>query len=488
MLNKSEIKKHFREAKEEIYMMTFLSFLIESVHFMYVDKPVEEFLGCIQFDFKTDELRLMVNKNIESVQLLMAIVTHELLHVTFAHNLINYDSYKKQLLNVAMDMEVNPFVTYWSKIKDMNFVCAKDLVENMIPPQTQSKNVKFTGYSGKLTLGDKAHWKNIYDYLMNTLPEDHPLNSEGGFGEEFIIIMGDGEGSGNGENEGEGEGEGDGESDKEGKPSNKPGKSGKGVVLVYDNKSMMNGEKASSYEKTKVVEIVEDALNKLEKHINENKINISKDKQNGQGNQMGDFILNHFDFRPKPVAVWKSMLKQVVFSTIPSFEIESTYKRLDRRLHSHSIRLPGVRQLFIPSIHVLVDTSGSMSSLVPSIITHLFNIGRILNGIQDLRLCDTRTRYTFKDITKHELNDLKWDSMSMWGGTHLSESMRESMKIQPDIFVIITDLELPYDDFDTINKISRKTKLIICTDKNKHSIESKEIKRKYEHVDILKTI
>jgi hypothetical protein len=131
-----------------------------------------------------------------------------------------------------------------------------------------------------------------------------------------------------------------------------------------------------------------------------------------------------------------------------------------------------------------MDISGSMSENSKEMLEHIYEICSTVNGSVSVRMCDIMTRYYKKNITKHDIDSFDWKSVTGWGGTELSDSIKESVKNRPDVLVIITDMMLFGEDLDTLNNLSNKIRLIICTDCSHERLTSIITKRKFKYVDL----
>ena len=403
------------------------------------------------------------------------VIAHEACHVLFGHLFINGKNLNHTLLNIAVDATINPYILTDEIRKKFTFV------KEMKPEKW---------ISGFRNLDDKQTWQTIYDYIINH--EDEFKDKIASMGEEESDEDSDGEeGEGEGEGKqsesecsggkgkdkkdgvGDGAGDSDGEEDKDGKPKKPKGKSkGKGKDKG-DEKVKVN---VHDFDKSTMPMISEKiTAEMIKKAVEEADMDVTA------GTELGNIIKENIPVSFTKRASWRQLLNKEVDSFGSVKDHEATYMKTNRRFSNNVYRVAASRELYYPKIGIVLDTSGSVSNFVLTIIDHVASIFSVGGEVETLIMGDTDVRAVHKNLKKEDIRKLK---LVGFGGTKMEPLLRKALHWEHHILILITDMELPSSDFKYLKTFKRKQNLLICDISGNDDYDKAEFPRNIKFVRI----
>ena len=166
---------------------------------------------------------------------------------------------------------------------------------------------------------------------------------------------------------------------------------------------------------------------------------IASEEASGGSGDIPSEIQRIIDNIKKPKINWRHYLKKLIQSHIKSNLDWSTPSRksFDSRFH-----LPGNDNDDMISIHLSIDTSGSMSNdMLSDFLGEIYGIvNQFPNFIIRIWTFDTSV-YNYKEYTSDNVRDIKKYKIMGNGGTEfmVNWDFMKKNKIRPDLFVMFTD-------------------------------------------------
>lgn len=431
---------------------------------------------------------------IDSSFMLEFALRHEALHIILGHPNINFNNYDMTKLNMALDASINPYLTTRPDI----LVPLKTFVD-------QQPEGKFL--SGWMDIYERLTWENMYDLLLAYLykenkqvqpqsggdtKEDEDNNqrssssgdSDSKAGEE-TPPPGDSEGmegSGGEDEEGE-QSEGEEDASSDGEDSSDSTDSGSSSSSEMDdtgaseenrdNENSRDGDNGSGVSAQLAPSSPHQinyssfdshaemfSGNVVDEEITENIVMQSMKEENiSIGSALGQAIVKGMRIYKPPLARWKKALNTAVVSAIMVKDFSFSYLKANRRMRSSEFRFPGSKAEFYPNIGVVVDSSGSMSSWIQTVLDHVMAICTQGGELAFLVMGDVRVRWFKKHVTQKDVRNLEFKGL---GGTKITPLIEKATSERPDILIVISDMEVWDEDVDAINKVGKKIKTIVC--------------------------
>jgi predicted metal-dependent peptidase len=350
---------------------------------------------------------------------------HEASHIAFGHLFIDTSLYDSWKLNISLDASIQPYLN--PDIKKVSSVV------NHKPG---------TLYSGLFDIMDKNTW----EYIYNNFPkEEEPNNDQT---QQQTNENEKGSGSSDSSNSPGSNNDGGEYNNTDSNTNDNEGMSGSGNFdcskLNYDKIDVHNFiEQPSKAVESMYENIIQEALKDL-------KINI--------GSELGKTIIHGLKIYQTSIQKWRKQLSKSVTRAIKIRGQKETWMRPNRRMSNLDIPKPGRKKLYYPRIGVLIDSSGSMLSYVPKVLSHIAGIASI-GGIDYLIGGDVEKQFDYKNVSKKQIERIQFKG---FGGTLLKNMILELSKRPIDILIGITDLMLIDSDIEMFNKISKRIKIILC--------------------------
>lgn len=298
------------------------------------------------------------------------IIAHEACHVLFGHLFINSKNLNHDLLNIAVDVTINPYLLTNDIRKNFTFV------KEMKPEKW---------FSGFRNLDDKQTWQTIYDYIINHEDEfkdkieymcdeesDEESEGEEGEGEGKEGKSGGSGGAGKDKKDKDkkdGSGDGDGEEDKDGKPKKPKKPKGKSKGKGKDKGNEKVKVNVHNFDKSTMPMISEKITAEIiKKAVEESEMDVTA------GTELGNIIKENIPVSFTKRASWRQLLNKEVESFGSIKDYEATYMKTNRRFSNNVYRVAASRELYYPKIGIVLDTSGSVSNFVLTIIDHVASI------------------------------------------------------------------------------------------------------------------
>jgi predicted metal-dependent peptidase len=212
----------------------------------------------------------------------------------------------------------------------------------------------------------------------------------------------------------------------------------------------------------------------IEKGMEEIEINI--------GSEFGQEIVSGLEYFRVPRDKWRKQLTSSIISLTKIKDYYDTYSRFNRRLYDLDFRLPAKKAVYYPTIATLIDTSNSMSQLIPKVLGHIATISNE-NGVIDYLIAgDTDVRIFMKNVKKTQIANLQFEG---FGGTILSPLINKAFSLHNiDITILITDFYISNYDINKIKTYIKKRNTILCVPKtSKDLIKKQNLKCKIVYVD-----
>lgn len=255
-------------------------------------------------------------------------------------------------------------------------------------------------------------------------------------------------------------------------------KSSKGMGDSGSNvKNKIKGIDNHSWEDKEEISVIYESVlqGELTKAIEELEINI--------GSELGKNIINGLEYFRSPRDKWRKKLTQSIISFTKIKDFYDTYNRFNRRLYDLDFRLPAKKAVYYPTIAVVIDTSNSMSSMIPKVLGHIATISNE-NGVIDYLIAgDVEVRTFLKNVKKNKINNIQFEG---FGGTHLKPLIEKVNSLKNiDITIFITDFFIVNTDIELIKEYTKKHNTIFCIPKtSKFLIDQEDIKKcKFVYVD-----
>lgn len=232
-----------------------------------------------------------------------------------------------------------------------------------------------------------------------------------------------------------------------------------------------------SWEEKEEISVVHESIlqDELINSIEELEINI--------GSELGKNIIQGLEYFRTPRDKWRKKLTQSIISFTKIKEFYDTYNRFNRRLYDLDFRLPAKKSVYYPTIAVVVDTSNSMSTMIPKVLGHIATISNE-NGVIDYLIAgDTEVRTFMKNVKKNKIDNIVLEG---FGGTILKPMIEKVSSLKNiDITIFITDFFIINSDINLIKKYTKKHNTILCIPKSsKFLVDKENIKRcKFVFVD-----
>ena len=374
-----------------------------------------------------------------------AVLLHEIYHVLHKHPMrapfLKINEHRRQLLNIAMDMNINQY------IRDLPKGCKQCPSMEEMQSGVECENKKCPG--GGIFLedyfdddnGKKVPWptNKPFEFYYHKLLEKYKDSDENdGEGEC------DCENGTNEENGGQGEGKGCDKCKGKGKGKGK-GKPGEFDSHHWDG----NGEETEMMDATE--ELVKRAMQKQ---------SLSYDKLPGHIQE----LLSDIEARRAELD-YRGLILSAIKKHASGFNREYSWSRRSRRFGN---KAPGTRNGNLPFLGNYIDTSGSISVQEANdfleIVDNFLKVGS--------RKCQLSLWHT--DVYRSEVykyGDRLEREHIQSGGTDLEATMKHIVKTQPDLSIILTDgyySDVDYDSLLPPNTLFPQVLFIISQDGNEN--------------------
>ena len=380
-----------------------------------------------------DTYKLLIKYNpeyAETSDMLKLMLMHEAAHILFKHMDIDKSAYDKRLLNVALDAQINSYI-----VEEMEGEFT-DLVSPILKPEEGK------GFSGVSEIHQHDSWESLYIIAKENLKNQ---NND----ETSVYMTEEEEEEKEQEKNKEEEENGNSQSNSSGTQNSQSNGSDKGKAQKKYNPLADNHDSFTEMPETskietgqwidKIVETIEDVVKKP--GAVSGQLNIPVTPKNPTMKQ-----------RTK----WEKELSKYVGGCYnKSTSTFNTWSRPNRRFGEH---LPGKTRENFQSCGLVVDVSGSMSSIVPVVLGYVSKITTFIGGIEHLVLWDTVCHGEYRKVSHHKLKKIE---ITGYGGTCLSGGIEKVASSNSQLIVILTDMCVPENDFQTINKISKTGKQVI---------------------------
>lgn len=398
------LEKLFYQMSEE-QELHFLSCVFQSMNTFFI--PNLPGVAGVSFDKKLKLFKLVIDPDkfmaLKSDKERVAILIHEVYHILHKHVFIPEEvivARNRKQMNVALDLAINQL------IKNLpDFACTID--------KFRDKN--------KVPFKPNLTWEEYYDALEMAEIDKNKCSGQGD------------EEPQDGDEEGEGSGDGQGK----GKPTKGKGKgskaSGKGngedwQPVNFDQQQAGSMDSMDSHEWT-------DADTKERLEATRDLIKRSIQKSSFTYSKIPDFVqdcLEKIEMQVKKLN-YKELLLRALRNSLPSKDIERTWKRPSRRYGDIA---KGNMSAKMPKLAVFIDTSGSISHEEANEFLKITN-NFMTTGVSKADLHMFHTSIYFKEKIKKNFQVLPTSFQS--GGTDLQEAMDVIAKKKPDLSIILTD-------------------------------------------------
>ena len=382
------------------------------------------------------------------------VIMHEFMHYTYGDF-----HYGKEIFEIEKKRGVFQIINY-----------VGDFRTNYILVKKGFAQLPMGLFNDDINRDRQLTYQEMYDIVKEELEKLKDEDEGEGEGEEGEGEEGEGE-------EGEGdEGEGEGGEPKKGKGK---GKSVKDMLdeLANDDHDELNNEAEKQAKedekKRKKPKTLEEIFNEIDKKSEsvENKVNDTNTtkapKKKGEGGEPGegeaksgnDFgghrsgQSHHdaaFDYdKVKPTYSWRKILQLLVSST-ENVQVDDTYSKLHKRAITSidAVKKTGAGMVkpaeietytYAPSLVFVVDSSGSMISMMPQVYANLLKLLKSNPDMTDLnfyliKYSDTYKTYlcnmnanTYQRVTIGDIEDLEPDEDGLGGGGSLKTLFSTTM-------------------------------------------------------------
>lgn len=343
----------------------------------------------------------------------VAILTHEIMHLSHGHltrvPCMLFSKEQNTLLNVAGDISINQYIQ--NLPQDLGL---------MTPEMFKYKDAQTGGYK----IFPKDASMDLYYKLLLQNNTQVKIEMEGKSGESK---KGSGEGGESNEESGDGSEKGDGKQC-QGKGSGN--KSHKWIsVKEWLEKHGYSFDDHSGWEKAENVDEGE-LLKKTEELIERSrqKNNLSYDNLPGS---IKDHL--HYSEKRKKELNYKAILLKALKKSLAGLDRQSTWTRPNKRYGYYA---PGTKDGNVPSLHMFIDTSGSIS--VEEINEFLGVIKEFIR-ISGNACTITKFHTDIYGTQKFTRNSMIKQGDLQSGGTELTPVLEHILKTQPELSIVLTD-------------------------------------------------